>query len=136
MQMIRLNVLYNLALLAVLGLTSSAWGQQTVSIFGDQLPPGGQYCFYPVQPAKFIQLYGLAREENGSGATGTTWSVWEGPTQSTVHTTRVFSQTSAGVGDIEALAGPIIYVDSGWAQVCVNADTSGSIYVNLFETWQ
>jgi hypothetical protein len=136
MRAIKLNVLRKLALLAFFGLVPAAWGQQTVSIFQD-LAPGGQYCFYPVEPTKFVQIYGQSHNvSNGSGATGTTWTVWQGTTEATAHTTEIFSQTSAGLGDIEALSGPTFFISSGWVQVCVSNGESQTIEVNEFEYWE
>ena len=151
MQTTKLNLLYKLVLMTVLGLTSSAWAQQTETTFGT-LPVGSQYCFPAVQPTSWIEIYGESHHVNGTNPSdGTIWSIWVGPTQAETenHYFRIFHQRSAGVGDIEALSGPTIFVGNNgltgnppeippgwWAEDCVDADTTGAISFEIVQTWQ
>lgn len=126
------KIISTLTFLAVLGLTSSLWAQDT--FYTGTLAIGQQFCGAPVQatqPGTQIEIAGSATHtKNGNPAPGTIWSIWEGPSPATVQTTRVFHVRNANVGQLQTppFFGPAVDLPVGeWAVTCVDADTESSI---------
>src|SRR5215467_2046984 len=86
-----------LVLVAVVGLTSSAWGQLQQQTSSGNLNANSILCFPvvnpTVQPQSFIAVAGSAKNANTGNPIDVKWSIWAGPTTDTTTYTRYFELT-------------------------------------------